>query len=58
MELPGMALSDKCGGDGPAAIMVRGAYKRYNQHSVVLRGLNMTVPEGTMWVQQLIMNLK
>jgi len=48
MELPGMALSDKYGGDGPAAVMVRRAYKRYNPHSVVLRGLNMTVPEGTM----------
>lgn len=48
MELPGMALKEKHGGDGPAAIMVRGAYKRYNSYSVVLRGLNMTVPEGTM----------
>lgn len=43
-----MALSDKYGGDGPAAIMVRGAYKRYTPYSVVLRGLNMTVQEGTM----------
>lgn len=48
MELPGMVSSGKNGGDGPAAIMVRGAYKRYTPHSVVLRGLNMTVPEGTM----------
>lgn len=48
MELPGMTLSDKYGGDRPAAIMVRRAYKRYNPYSVVLRGLNMTVPEGTM----------
>jgi len=48
MESPGMALSDKYGGDNPPAIMVRGAYKRYNPYSVVLRGLNMTVPEGTM----------
>ncbi|VVC28742.1 AAA+ ATPase domain,P-loop containing nucleoside triphosphate hydrolase,ABC transporter-like,ABC-2 [Cinara cedri] len=49
MELPRMALSDKYGVDRPAAIMVRGAYKRYNPHSVVLRGLNMTVPEGTIY---------
>lgn len=48
MELPGMDLNNKCGGDGPTAIMVRGAYKRFNPQNVVLRGLNMTVPEGTM----------
>ncbi|XP_050534362.1 ABC transporter G family member 23-like [Daktulosphaira vitifoliae] len=48
MELT-MAQSDKNGGDRPTAIMVRGAYKRYNPYSVVLRGLNMTVPEGTIY---------
>lgn len=33
--------------DKKAAVRVQNAYKRFNAASVVLRGLNMTVPEGT-----------
>lgn len=32
-----------------AAVVIRNAYKRYNVNNVVLRGLNMTVQEGTIY---------
>ncbi|XP_065216092.1 ABC transporter G family member 20-like isoform X2 [Planococcus citri] len=36
-------------GGKEAAVMVRNAYKRFNVANVVLHGLNMTVPEGTVY---------
>lgn len=38
-------------GGKEAAVMVKNAYKRFNVANVVLRGLNMTVPEGTVYVE-------
>lgn len=32
---------------GEIAVRVRNAYKRFSAHNVILRGLSMTVPEGT-----------
>uniref|UniRef100_A0A1B6DER0 ABC transporter domain-containing protein n=1 Tax=Clastoptera arizonana TaxID=38151 RepID=A0A1B6DER0_9HEMI len=33
----------------PTAVTVRCAYKRFNKYHVVLKGLNMTVPEGSIY---------
>lgn len=30
------------------ALTIRGAYKRYGANNIVLKGLNMTLPQGTM----------
>jgi len=37
------------GGDGGAAVEVRGAFKRYSPTAVVLRGLDLTVPEASIY---------
>ncbi len=36
--------------DLSAAVVVRNAYKGYTQNSLILKNLNLTVPEGVMWV--------
>uniref|UniRef100_A0A1B6KFR7 Uncharacterized protein n=4 Tax=Graphocephala atropunctata TaxID=36148 RepID=A0A1B6KFR7_9HEMI len=36
-------------GEAAAAVLVRGAYKMYSAPNVVLRGLNMTVPQGCIY---------
>ncbi|XP_054276448.1 ABC transporter G family member 20-like [Macrosteles quadrilineatus] len=44
-----MMLGRGAGGEGVAAIEVRGAFKRYTPTAVILRGLNLTVPEATIY---------
>lgn len=39
-----------------SAVVIRNAYKRYSPQTVILNGLNMTVPAGNMYVIFITMN--
>ncbi len=44
--------------DKQIAVRVRNAYKRYSVSNVILHGLNMTVPEGTVYVYDKLLLFK